>query len=130
MLLLTAIVIIVAVTVSLLGKPNDIEHLKIFVKKARPPKFLWRRVIDQMECEYHAPETFGRTMLSWALAVISVGSLVFAIGKLLLGEPLLGLGCVVVFVVSTVWVVMRIRDDFEHEQEELQHQVDVDMASE
>ena len=130
MLLLTAIVIIVAVTVSLLGKPNDIEHLKIFVKKARPPKFLWRRVIDQMECEYHAPETFGRTMLSWALAVISVGSLVFAIGKLLLGEPLLGLGCVLVFVASTVWVVMRIRDDFEHEQEELQHQVDVDMASE
>ncbi len=125
MILLTVTVILVSVIVSLLGKPNDIEHLKKFVKKARPPKFLWRKVIDQMDIEYHAPETFWRTMLSWALAVTSVASLVFAIGKLLLGEPLLGMGCLGIFVVSTVWVVMRIRADFEHEQEELQAEVAV-----
>ncbi|MCK5565661.1 MAG: Na+:solute symporter [Planctomycetes bacterium] len=128
MIFLTAIVIIVSVTVSLLGKPNDIEHLKKFVKKSRPPKFLWRPVIDQMDIEYHSPETFWRTMLSWALAVISVGSLVFAIGKLLLGEPMLGLGCLAIFVISTLWVVMRIKEDFKHEQEEMQHDVDADIV--
>ncbi|MHC4258018.1 MAG: hypothetical protein ACYSUH_06500 [Planctomycetota bacterium] len=130
MILLSAMVIAVSVIVSLLGKPNDIEHLKKFVRKARPPKFLWRRVIDQMDVDYHAPETFGRTMLSWALAVISVGSLVFAIGKLLLGEPMLGLVNLGLFAGSTIWVFMRIRADFEHEQQELRHEIDADLEYE
>ena len=130
MILLSAMVIAVSVIVSLLGKPNDIEHLKKFVRKARPPKFLWRRVIDQMDVDYHAPETFGRTMLSWALAVISIGSLVFAIGKLLLGEPLLGLVNLGLFAGSTIWVFMRIRADFEHEQQELRHEIDADLEYE
>ncbi|MEX0324208.1 MAG: hypothetical protein AB3N63_18770 [Puniceicoccaceae bacterium] len=115
MLFLTLSVAGMAIFVSLLGKPNDMEHLKKFVMKAKPPKFLWKPVIDATGADYDAPETLRGTLLSWALAATSVISLVFAIGKLLLGEPMLGLFHVVLFVVSTIWIVKRINNDFKDE---------------
>ncbi len=118
MLCLTLSVAGVAIGVSLLGKPNDMQHLKKFVQKAKPPKFLWKPVIDATGAEYDAPETLKGTLLSWALAATSVISLVFAIGKLLLGEPMLGLLHVVIFAVSTIWIVKRINNDFKEELEE------------
>ena len=115
MLFLTFMVAFMAIVVSLLGKPLDMQHLKIFVLKARPPKRLWRRVIEETGCDYETPETLSRTLVSWILACGSVMSLVFAIGKLLLGEPLLGWISLGIFIVCTIWIVKRINDDCKHE---------------
>ncbi|MFC1763309.1 hypothetical protein ACFL6U_14675 [Planctomycetota bacterium] len=119
MLLLSFMVAFMAVVVSLLGKPTDMQHLKTFVLKAKPPKYLWRRVLQETGCDYET-ESLGRTLVSWILACVSVMSLVFAIGKLLLGEPLVGLVNLGIFVVSTIWVVKRMNDDFKHECSEPQ----------
>jgi len=105
-----------SVLVSLLSKPVDIDHLKRFVERARPPKFLWRPVLEKAGIDYDSPETLGRILGSWALAAASILSLIFAIGKLLLGEPLLGLLNLGIFVVSTWLVVKRTNEDFETEK--------------
>jgi len=118
MLFLTAMVATMAIVVSLLNKPTDMEHLKKFALKAKPPKFLWKPVIEATGVEYNAPETLGRTLISWFLAVTSVVTLIFAIGKLLLGNPIIGVVHVVLFVVSTTLLVKRIKEDFKNEGHE------------
>ncbi len=117
-LFLTFMVASVAILVSLLGKPTDMQHLKKFVLRAKPPKFLWRRVIEAADCDYESTETLGRILVSWLLACTSVMSLVFAIGKLLLGDPVLGWINGGIFVISTFWIIRRLNEDFKHEQEQ------------
>lgn len=112
MLFLTSSVAFAAVVVSLLTKPTDPAHLKQFVLKAKPPKFLWRRVIAETGAEYDTPETLVSTLISWALALTSVVSCIFAIGKLILGEPMLGLFHAGLCVVSTYLTIRRINNDF------------------
>ena len=115
MLFLAAMVATMAIVVSLFNKPTDMEHLKKFVLKAKPPKFLWNPVIKATGIEYEAPETLGRTLISWFLAITSVVTLIFAIGKLLLGNPMLGLLHLILFVASTSLLVKRINSDFKDE---------------
>lgn len=117
MLFLTAMVAGMSVLVSLLGRPTDMEHLKKFVLRARPPKFLWRPVLVATGCDYESPETLRRILVSWLLAATAVIALVFAIGKLLLGEPMLGLANLGLFAVSAFLIVKRTQKDFENESE-------------
>ncbi|MGJ8654490.1 MAG: sodium:solute symporter family transporter [Opitutaceae bacterium] len=112
MLFLSAAVAGTSIIVSLLSKPTKIEHLKQFVLKAKPPKQLWKKVIEQGDLDYDSNETLLRIFVSWLLAATSVTSLVFAIGKLLLGEPAIGLLSLVIFVISTIFVVKRTNQDF------------------
>ncbi len=117
MLLLAGAVAGTSVVVSLLGKPTSMEHLKKFVMRAKPPKFLWQPVLDKTGADYESPETFWRILISWFFAATSVTSLIFAIGKLLLGEPLVGLANAALFVISTYFVVKRTKEDFKDEVE-------------
>ncbi len=117
MLFMTLMVLVVAVVVSLLTRPNEIGQLKIFVATARPPRFLWKKVAEQLDAPYHPPETLGRILVSWLLALTAIASLVFAIGKLLLGSPGLGLVWLAIFAVSLWLTVRRINQDFEHEKD-------------
>lgn len=109
-------VFLVSVVVSLFTKPNDTEHLKKFVLKARPPKFLWKKIVDQLDVPYHAPETFWRTLISWILATTAIGSLVFSIGKFLLGSPWMGVFYLILCAVTLYLTVKRINADFAEEQ--------------
>ncbi|MEO0796728.1 MAG: hypothetical protein AAFX93_16290 [Verrucomicrobiota bacterium] len=115
MLFLASMVGGMSVVVSLLGKPTNLEHLKRFVLKARPPKFLWRPVLERAEIDYESSDTLGRVFVSWVIATTSVVSLVFAIGKLMLGEPWIGVMNLVIFAGSTYWIVKRFRADFARE---------------
>jgi len=105
-----------AVIVSLLTPPTEMEILKQFVVKARPFGFFWKPVIKQLDFNYHAPEGFLRTLISWAMAVLCVGSLIFGVGKLLLGNRPLGLNCLGVFVVTFILTHRRINQDFQRSQ--------------
>lgn len=111
MLLLTLLVAGTSVVVSYMTKPTSMTHLAEFARRARPPKFLWGRVIKEADLDYPSPETFGRILGSWFLAATSVTSLLFAIGKFLLGEPGLGAINLILFIVSTTWVVRRTLED-------------------
>jgi solute:Na+ symporter, SSS family len=102
---------------SLLTRPVDDEHLAGFVRKARPLKFFWRRIINRHGIEYAQVETPGRTLVSWAMLVISVLSLMIGIGKLILGPTWLGWLCLAVFGITLAVTLIRIRKDFSTETE-------------
>jgi len=117
MLVLSAMVAGTSIVVSLLTKPTSNGHLKAFALKARPPKALWKPVLIAGNFDYHSQESIGRVLISWILAASSVTSLIFAIGKLLLGSPALGLLNLAIFIASTTALVIRIRNDFEAEDD-------------
>lgn len=117
MLFMMVSVTITAVVVSLLTRPTDPERLKKFVLRARPIKALWKPFLRQHDIDYPERETIGRTLVSWVITAACVVSLVFAIGKLLLGSPGLGAFLLAVFAVLLVWTVKRINDDFADEKE-------------
>lgn len=102
-----------AVIVSFLTPPTEMEKLKRFVLKARPFGFFWKPVIKQIGFAYHCPESFGRTLVSWLIAMACVGSLIFGVGKLLLGQRPLGLACLAVFAVGFILTHRRINQDFQ-----------------
>ena len=115
-----------AVVGSLLTKPEDMDQLKRFAMRARPFAFGWRPVIQQMEVVYVEQEPLGRTMLSWALGLVSVVSLLVGCGKFLLGSPLTGLVLLGVGAVTLALTLRRIRQDCagDVEQEDFLHELE------
>lgn len=112
MLFMLISVTTIAITVSLLTKPTDEKRLKEFVMRARPFHFFWKPVIERTASEYHEYESFGRTIVSWVLALLCVWSLVFGLGKLFLGSHIVSTVCLLVFVISLCLSVRRINEDF------------------
>ncbi len=112
MLFMVVSVTLVAVIVSYLTRPTDEKHLKEFVLRARPFRALWGPFLRRHGIEYPERESFGRTIVSWLLAIACVVSAIFAIGKLLLGSPIIGAICVVIFAVTLHLTVKRIHEDF------------------
>jgi Na+/proline symporter len=101
-----------AVIVSLLTRPTADERLRDFIMRAKPFRFFWKSVIKRLNIEYQEHESFTRTIVSWILAVASVGSVIFGIGKLLLGQPKMGLFWIGLFCLCLWLTVRRINEDF------------------
>lgn len=118
MFLMVFTVGVTAVIASLMTKPEDMDQLKRFAMRARPFAFGWRPVISQMEVVYVEQEPIGRTLVSWAIALVGVISLLVGVGKLLLGSPLFGLGLLVLGAVSIALTVIRARNDCADDVEE------------
>ena len=112
MLFMMVSVGIVAIVASYLTKPTDLEHLRDFLMRAKPFKFFWRPVIRKLGCDYVEHESMLRTLLSWILASVATCSLIFGIGKLLLGEPKLGMLFIVICAGTLYLTVKRIMQDF------------------
>lgn len=111
MLFVVAWVGITAVIASFLTQPEDMEHLKKFLLRARPFAFGWRPVIKQLDVPYVVEETSPRTIVSWALVTIGVAGLLFGTGQLLLGPRMVGAVVVAVSAVA-LWIsILRIRHD-------------------
>ncbi len=112
MLFMVITVTAVAVIVSYCTPPTDMERLKEFVIRAKPMRFFWKPVIRQLSVEYHENESFERTMVSWFIAVICIGSLIFGIGKLLFGSRWLGIVLLCLFLGLLYVTICRINSDF------------------
>lgn len=118
MLFVVAWVGITAVIASFLTQPEDMEHLKKFILRARPFAFGWRPVIAQLDAPYVVEETSPRTIVSWALVTIGVAGLLFGTGQLLLGPRIVGAVMVAVSAVA-LWIsILRIRRDTAGDHEE------------
>ncbi|WPJ96200.1 hypothetical protein SH580_00605 [Coraliomargarita algicola] len=111
MFLMVFVVGLTAVVASLLTKPEDMDQLKRFAMRARPFAFGWRPVIKEMTVVYVEPEPIGRTLVSWAISLVGVISLLVGTGKLLLGSPMLGLALLAIGVIGIVMTVLRARKD-------------------
>ena len=103
---------------SLLTKAEDMDHLKAFAARARPFAFGWKPVIREMTVVYVEEEPIGRTLCSWAIGLVTLLSVLFGVGKLLLGPRGLGLGLLVVAVIGTIWTIRRIREDCANDVDE------------
>ncbi len=118
MFFVVALVGIVSVAASYLSAPEDMEHLKKFLLRARPFAFGWRPVIAVLGQPYSTGEPPGRTLVSWVLATISVTALLFGTGKLLLGPRWFGVCLLLVGLVTLVMTIRRIRQDCAGDHEE------------
>ncbi|MEN6384950.1 MAG: sodium:solute symporter family protein [Phycisphaerales bacterium] len=116
MLFMTISITAIAVVVSYLTKPTDLERLKDFVHRARPFKLFWKPVVGQMQIEYCEYEGLGRTLVSWIFSAGCIITLIFGIGKLLLGHPLTGVCLLCVFGILLYITVQRINKDFLNER--------------
>jgi len=108
-------VILAAVIASLLTKPTDPDQLSEFIKRVRPLRFFWGRISDQYNIRYQPIETFLGTMLSWMIFLACVACLIFGIGKVLLGSPVLGAGCLIVSMVTGCVTIRRVNKIYEKE---------------
>lgn len=125
MFLVTIIATLTAVIVSLLTRPTSEERLKEFVLTVKPFKYCWKTVLKRLDIDYHEHESLGRTIVSWFLLAVSVYALLFGIGKLLLGSPVLGAVCLLIAAITMYMTFRRIKQDFPDqemaEQEKAEH---------
>ena len=117
MMIIALISTCVSVVISLCTKPASREHLEKFVERARPLKKLWWPVIKGMGDRYQEAETLSRTLLSWAIGCACMITMIFGIGKLLFGDPVVGLINLAVSIVTLFWIIARINTDFAKNKE-------------
>lgn len=111
MLLMVMSVGLACVIASLLTKQEDMDQLKRFAMRARPFAFGWRPVIAQMQVVYVEQEPIGRTLVSWAISLVAIISLLVGVGKLLLGSVPFGLALLALGGVSLYLTILRISND-------------------
>lgn len=102
---------VVAIIVALWTKPADDEHLKRYIQLVKPFKLFWGRTANRLGIEYTEGESISRTFVSWVLAIICVFSLMWGVGKLLLGAPWFGLACLAVSAITLYLTIKRINED-------------------
>jgi len=90
LLITTAVTTIVWITVTFLTKPESSDVLISFYRRVKPNPTFWKpiasKVIDVV------PQKDGLfSFANWISGVALIYFMLFGIGKLLLGEPLLGL---------------------------------------
>lgn len=71
--------------------PEPMSKLKSFYQRVEPGGIGWRKVQKELKLE-KTHTHFTNLFICWILGVIMVLSFLFGTGKLLLGEPTLGLG--------------------------------------
>jgi len=118
MLLMVLTVGIAVVVGSLMTKAEKMDRLIAFAARARPFAFGWRPVIKQMTVVYIEEEPLGRTLLSWAIGLVSMISILVGVGKLLLGPRPLGLALLVLGAACVYWSIRRIQKDCENDVDE------------
>ncbi len=107
----TLVVPLVWVLVTFLTPPTSREQLKHFYRKVRPAGPGWKSIARKVESEggkvsagYHV----GWALAAWVAAIVMVYAALFGVGKLLLGQPLLGTSSIVLAIIAGLalaWVM-------------------------
>ena len=71
-----------------------------------------------MTVVYVEEEPFGRTMCSWAIALLAMLSILVGVGKLLLGPRGFGLGLIAIGALCMVWTIRRVQQDCANDVDE------------
>jgi hypothetical protein len=98
LIVIVAVACSAALAATLLTAPEPPEKLGAFYRRVRPPALLWGPVARE---QGPLPSPIrGETLPQFGLAVVAVFTGMFGLGKVLLGEPGLGLGLLAVAAVS------------------------------
>jgi len=108
-ILVTAVsTILVWVSVTLLTEPVDEERLLAFYRLTRPGGPGWqpmrRKAPDVM-----ADRNIGSSLLCWLLGVVVVYSMLFGVGKIVLGMALQGCGMILIGAVSAALMIFLMQ---------------------
>ncbi len=106
-MILVPVTIVVWVPVTMLTSPVPRERLESFYRKVRPGG-AWgpiAAIADDVVCD----GLNRRTVVAWLGGVTMVYGILFGLGKLVLGQPLAGLGLLAVALVGAVPVVREMR---------------------
>ena len=80
---------VVWILTTLLTSPVDEQHLIRFYRRVHPGGMGWRKVANQVS-DVRDDTEFSWLFLDWICGVILVYSVLFGVGKIILGEPLVG----------------------------------------
>jgi len=103
----TGVSTVVWVTVTFLTPPVPKEHLKSFYRRIRPGAGFWgpiKRLVPEIQVENRGLRDLG----CWIGGVVSVYSAMFGIGKLLLGEPWLGVAMLAVSGIAAAMILRTV----------------------
>jgi solute:Na+ symporter, SSS family len=97
---------VVALLVTLLGRPVITDGLREFFRRVRPPALFWRPVAELEAADDRPAVIDWGTAGQYVLCGVAVFTAMFAVGKLIFGEWPLGIGLAVVAVASS-WATLR-----------------------
>lgn len=80
---------VVWLAVTFLTKPTDEERLKSFYRRVHPGGRGWKRVAAMLP-EVQGDKNYGGLFLNWIAGIVLVYSILFGVGKLILGQFLPG----------------------------------------
>ncbi|MEM1094441.1 MAG: sodium:solute symporter family protein [Bacteroidota bacterium] len=90
---MTAFTTVLWLTATFLTRPTPASTLDTFYKRVRPARPGWRPLAQQHP-GITPDAALGSLGVSWLLGVVLVYAFLFGFGYVLLGQPLLGVGCV------------------------------------
>ncbi len=107
LLIIVPISTLVWVVVTFITKPVAAETLIKFYSRVRPSKIGWRLIAaeikqesDSIEKQHTYIESKLPALVNWIIGVIFIYSLLFSIGKLLLGATVIGTACLLIAIIS------------------------------
>lgn len=98
-----------ALLVAFLTRPEPTEHLLAFYQRVRPPQAFWGPIARQAGALDQVSDFGWSTVLQFAMAMAFILSGMLGLGKLLLGEPSLGVLLLAVAVITGYFVIRSLR---------------------
>jgi hypothetical protein len=99
--------------VTLLTTPVDVDLLLKFVGQVRPGRLGWSRILKDGDPNFaqEMEPFFARAMTRWAVGIVLLFSLCFAIGKALLGQGTQSAALFCIALISLTWLLRAFRSD-------------------
>ena len=86
---IVAITTVVWIAVTFLTKPTNEETLKSFYRRVHPGGIGWKPIADLLP-EVEGDSGYAGLFLNWLAGIVLVYAMLFGIGKVILGEGLIG----------------------------------------
>ncbi|MGH1364366.1 MAG: sodium:solute symporter family protein [Calditrichia bacterium] len=108
MLITVGVSTVVWLAVTFLTEPETDETLLHFYRKVRPGGSMWQPIAAKAP-EVKTDTGLGRDLLDWLAGIAMIYSILFGVGKFILGETMLGLGLIAVGIACFSFIMWDLR---------------------
>ena len=109
MFFIVAFTTIVWIVVTFLTKPDRVETLHAFCRKVRPGGPGWRKISEELGIPEDKPSIWIR-LLQWVGGVVLVYCSLFSVGKLILGEYMVGFILAACALFLFIFIAISLKD--------------------